>query len=352
MLFVKMLVFNRNYWFLAVFTGVLALSSCKKEKEDPIVTLNENEQQVFVLNEGNYQSANASISIYKPEDNTTSHNIFQANNSGRPLGDVVQSMEKIGDNYFIVVNNSSKIEVVSSKTFRSVGKISGLNSPRFILPINATKAYVSDLYADQLYVINPQSLSVSKTIPTLGWTEQMALVDGKAFVCQVDSAQVLVFDVKNDTLLKKISTKLQPQSIVVDINDKVWVAASGGLGQGLSGIHRINTNSLTVEETFEVNDLSKSIGGLSISSDKTKLYYLMEDVFTLSINASGLPQQALINSNGRLIYCLGVDPNTNDIYISDAIDYLQQGVIYRYDSKGREQTVFKAGIIPGSFYFY
>lgn len=346
-----MKVFIRFRLLSFVFAAILITPSCKKEDEAPVIDLNESEQKVFVLNEGNFQSANGSISIYKPENNTVDYKIFQANNSGRPLGDVIQSMERIGENYFIVVNNSSKIEVVSSKTFRSVGKIGGLNSPRYILPIAANKVYVSDLYEDKLYVINPENLSISKTIPTNGWTEQMVLVDGKAFVCQVDSAQLLVFDVQKDSLIASISTNLQPQSIVVDINDKVWVAASGGIGQGLSAIHRIDPNNFTIEQTFEVNELSKSISNLNISADKTTLYYLMDDVFELRIDASTLPQQATVKSNGRLIYSLGLDPTSDEIYISDAIDYLQRGVIYRYNSNGLELDNFKAGIIPGGYYF-
>ncbi len=339
----------RNTFIL--FACIALLSACKKEKEETIVQLYPLNKKVFILNEGNFQSANGSISLYDPSLNSVQHDVFKANNLGRPIGDVVQSMVKMGENYFIVVNNSAKIEVVSGLDFTSIGKISGLNSPRYILPISATKAYVSDLYAQKITVINPQTLSIEKTIATSGWTEGMVLVNDKAFVCQVDSAQIWVFDVKTDSLLAKIPTNLQPQSIVVDIMGKVWVACSGGINQGYPAIHRIDPIKLIIEKTFELSDIAKSIGSLQVNENGDKLLYLMNDVFEMDIQSNSLPTQSKIASNGRLIYSLGVDTNTGDLYVSDAIDYLQQGVIYRYNKIGEELGNFKAGIIPGGFYF-
>lgn len=337
---------NRIYWLLLV-----VMISCSDDDSDDQIALAKRGTNVIVLNEGNFQSANGSISIYNTSTEESQQKVFQANNSSRPIGDVVQSLTSINDQYFIVVNNSNKIEVVNSNDFTSVGKIEGLNSPRYILPISATKAYVSDLYEDKLYVINPRTLTVEKTIETKGWTEQMVLIDNKAFVCQVDSSMIYVFDVDNDNLIQKIPTNLQPQHLEVDAEGKLWVSCSGGINQGYPALHRINPISFEVEETLELQDNSKSIGELEMNSDKTKVLYLMNDVFELSIQDRELPTTPKILANGRLFYAFEVHEKTGDIYLSDAIDYLQRGVVYRMDSLGREQTTFKAGIIPGAFYF-
>jgi hypothetical protein len=37
------------------------------------------------------------------------------------------------------------------------------------------------------------------------------------------------------------------------------------------------------------------------------------------------------------------------VYVADAIDYVQQGKIYRYDATGHLISEFYAGIIPGAF---
>jgi len=306
---------------------------------------------VIVLNEGNFQTANGSISVYNTATEEVNHKVFQNNNSSRPLGDVVQSMVRIDDRYFVVVNNSNKIEVVNSSDFRSVGKIDGFNSPRYILPISTTKAYVSDLFEDKIYVINPQTLTISNTINTGGWTEEMVLIDKRAFVCHVDSNQIYVFNVENDSLLGKIPTNLQPQHLEVDAEGMIWVSCSGGINQGFPALHRIDPTTMLVEETLELNDNSKSIGELELNPDKTKLIYLMEDVFELSIHEKSLPSASKISADGRLFYGIGVDKASGEIYLSDAIDYLQRGVIYRMDSTGSGITTFKSGIMPGGFFF-
>ncbi len=43
-------------------------------------------------------------------------------------------------------------------------------------------------------------------------------------------------------------------------------------------------------------------------------------------------------------------PYTGDIYLGDAIDQVQRGIVYRYKSDGTAIDTFKTGINPGFFY--
>ena len=135
-----------------------------------------------------------------------------------------------------------------------------------------------------------------------------------------------------------------------DIEGKIWVSCSGGFNKAFPALHRIDPHSLKIDKTLELKDKGKSIGELELNAAKTKVIYLMNDVFELSIHDSILPTIPLIPSNTRLYYGMAVHEVTGEIYLSDAIDYLQKGVVYRMDSVGREITTFKAGIIPGAFY--
>ena len=62
-----------------------------------------------------------------------------------PLGDVGQSMTTHMGMGYIAVNNSGKVEVINLANMSSEGTITGLGSPRYVLVINHTTAYVSDM---------------------------------------------------------------------------------------------------------------------------------------------------------------------------------------------------------------
>ncbi|MBK6410851.1 MAG: hypothetical protein IPF78_14360 [Flavobacteriales bacterium] len=90
---------------------------------------------------------------------------------------------------------------------------------------------------------------------------------------------------------------------------------------------------------------------MSITGGKDTLYYLNGGAYRMAITDSSLPVAAFVPADGRNLYALGVDPVDGTIYLSDAIDYVQRGMIYRYRPDGSLLNTFHAGTIPGSFCF-
>ncbi len=58
-----------------------------------------------------------------------------------------------------------------------------------------------------------------------------------------------------------------------------------------------------------------------------------------------------IAADGRNFYGLGVDPDNGTVYVADAIDYVQRGVVLRHAADGSFIGTFHAGRIPGGFVF-
>jgi DNA-binding beta-propeller fold protein YncE len=71
----------------------------------------------------------------------------------------------------------------------------------------------------------------------------------------------------------------------------------------------------------------------------------------MSVSDGALPENPVIAMDGKYFYALGIDPQNSDIYVSDALDYTKNGLVYHYDHTGSLLDSLEVGIIPGAFGF-
>lgn len=312
---------------------------------------------VFVINEGNFTFGNASLDFYNPENGEVINELF-IKSSALPLGDVAQSMSILNQKGFVVINNSGKVYVIDIRNGKYIGKITGLTSPRHIHFINDEKAYISDLYASAIAIVNPKTYEHTGIIVTPGHpsTEEMVQIGNRLFVsCWSNDHAILVIDTDRNKVIETIETARQPSSLVVDKNNKIWVLCDGGWQQtaGIDNrpaLQRINPQTLNIEQSFYF-EAGESPSSLAINSGADQLIYINKSIYTMSIDATTLPEEKLLNYNGTIYYGLGINPQTDEIYVSDAIDYSQSGVVYRLTAEGLPVDTFRTGIIPGAFCF-
>ena len=86
---------------------------------------------LFVCNEGNFQYGNATLSYYDPATMKVENEVFYRANAMK-LGDVCQSMIVRNGVGWVVVNNSHVVFAIDPHTFKEVGRIVNLTSPRYI----------------------------------------------------------------------------------------------------------------------------------------------------------------------------------------------------------------------------
>ncbi len=336
--------------FAACFSLLSAFTSCKSDKPEiidqaPIVA---GSKSVYITNEGNFQFGNASVSYYNPEQNQIVEDVFKANNN-QNLGDVCQSIAYFNEKFYLVVNNSHKIEVVNSGTFKSCGTISGLNSPRYFLPVNNQKGYVTDLYDNQISIVDLNSNSVTGHIPCTGWTEELMMISGKVFVTNPYRDKLYVINTLTDQISDSISIGYASNSLKEDKFGRIWVLCAGNSTIS-GGLYCINPSTNVVEQSLPFSSTSNPCR-LRMNATNDTLYWLNNGIYRMSITATVTPTAPFIAQSGVNYYGLGIDPSTNEIYVSDAIDYVQKGMIYRYQSNGTLIHTFRAGISPGDFYF-
>lgn len=347
-----------------IFSGVILLFSCKKKALGPQKTGGDNTSNekakeespvsgngVYIINEGNFNYGNSSVSRFDPESGKTQQDQFQEVNS-RALGDVAQSMTINNDKGYIVVNNSAKIEVVDLKSLSAIATINGFNSPRYMEVVSSEKAYVTDLYADKVYVVNLSTNKISGEIPVPGWTEKILQFDDKVFVCGTENDKIYEIDVKNDVLTDSIGVGVEPNSLVLDKNNNIWVLSSGGINEAYPKLELLNPKTGKIEKTFTFSSKNMSPGNLIINDNRDEIFFLNDDVYKMNIQSNSLPGTPFIPSSSALFYSLGGDFNRDELYVSDAVDYVQQGMLYRYNSSGLPIDTIKTGIIPGEIIPY
>ncbi len=334
--------------------STLLLFSCVKDKPNdvlqPEVTLGGG-PKVFITSEGNFGTNNASVSLYETSTGNIVSDIYKTQNNNAVLGDVCQSMTKINNKYYVVVNNSGKIAVINSSDFKLITNITGLQSPRYILPVTFSKAYVSDLYSNAISIIDLNTNTKTGSIPCSGWTEQMALIYNKAFVTNNNSGFAYVINTINDQITDSINVGPYTGSIVIDKNSKVWILSAGSSSATTVGkLLRINPVNLQVELSLNFGS-TDSPSNLCINASKDTLYFLNKNLYRMEINSGTLPTSAFVTGTTNTFYGLGVSDKDFTVYVSDAIDYIQKSSILVYSPNGTLKTSFKAGINASNFYF-
>lgn len=332
--------------FLIVFT------SCVKDKpqDNPNVDVQlSGAKKVYVINEGGFGYGNASVSLYDPGNGNIIEDLYKTQNSS-DVGDVAQSLSYINNKFYLVVNNSGKV-LVCDPDFKKITQINGIGSPRYILPVTNQKAYVSDYSSNAVSIINLNTNTKTGSILFGGWTEKMVLIYNKAFITNLRRDYVYRVNTITDTKMDSIAVGINAASIVLDKNDKVWVLSAGDKANSIAGkLSKINPVSNLVE--FSVSFPGEaSPGNLCLNKTKDTLYFLNDAIFRMAISETVLPANPFIAKGNRNFYGLGVNPNDNNIYAADALDYSQRSNIYIYSPVGNEKAVFKAGVNANGFYF-
>lgn len=346
---------------------LIVLYSCAESAMDTVFFDFTANRGVYIVNEGNFMYGNSSLSFYNPQTGKVINHVFQARNSA-PIGDVAQSMTIWNNLGFIVVNNSGKIYIIDTNTAEYKGSITGLSSPRYIHIIHPQKAYVTDLYARKITIFNPSTFEITGAIPVSNSdseysqhsTEKMIQYKNLIFTnCWSYDNKVLVIDSDTDQLVDSIEVFKQPNSLVIDKDNKIWVLTDGGFegspyGYERPGLIKIDAETREIERSFRFA-LGEHPLGLTLTSGKDSLLFINRHVFKMAVTERKLPEQPFIISSHTEIYggfySLAIDPVNSDIYVGDALDHAQNGIVHRYNLSGKLIDEFKTGITPSDFAF-
>lgn len=336
---------------LLVFFALAAQVSCIEPAPDVPPSQYTFGGGVFLVNEGNFNAGNGSLSFYSYDSTKIFNDLFEKAN-GRPLGDVPNSIVVYGGKVYIVVNNSGKIEIIDQNTFKSDGTITGLISPRNMAVLNDSKACVTSLYSDSVAVIDMRTKVISGYI-NLGRTSEAIAVRGSTVHVSnwINGDKILNINGMDNRIFDSVTVGREPESMVFDRFDRLWVLCTGGW-------EKKNPAELDIIDLYTYNVVKKFVFPLQDSPSCLKidgmgqtLYFLNKGVRKMDVNADALPGAALIPEIGSSFYKLAVNPVNSDIFVTDVADYMQKGNLQIYKNDGSFVSKNTAGIIPGSMYF-
>ena len=334
---------------------------------------------VFILCEGNYQAGNSTLSYYDPSTREVENGVFQRAND-RKLGDTGQSITIDRSTAYIAVENSGIIWAIDTETFRVKGQLTAgqteqhMINPRYVYVSNAEKAYATDLYAPYITIFNPTTLAYRGYISTAqpqayGYsnTERIVPYGQTLFVnCWCYSRSILVIDTQQEAVTDSIVlSSWQPKAMLLDCHNKLWVLTDGGYGtdgstssfsDNVPHLYRIDTATRRIESD-EPLDTDEASVEMALNPRGDTLYIINNDLYRMAVTDAHLPVRPFIkapkDSQGRRhkLYGLNVNPYDGDIYLADAVDYSQAGVVYRYSREGQLVDHFRVGINPSCFAF-
>ena len=378
---------NKKYYnilFIPVLLLLVLTTGCRKElpvldSEKEFVTYPTDPQRIegfFLLNEGNMGSNKCTIDFFSTRGGYYLRNIYPESNPSivKELGDVGNDIQIHDGKLYVVVNCSHFVEVMDVKTAKHIGSVNITNC-RYIT-FNGDKAYVSS-YAGPVQIdpearpgkiveIDTNTLQITREVVVGYQPEEMVITGGRLYVANSGGYRypdydrtVSVIDLETFQVVNTIDVAVNLHRMELDRKGRIYVSSRGDYyGEG-SDIYVIDTSTETVTGNLGIPANEMWMDGDSIyitsaewnyTSGKNDIRYLIYDTAqerTVSENfiTDGTDKEI------RLPYGVAVNPETKEIYVSDATDYVTPGYLYCFTPDGKKQWSVRTGDIPAHFAF-
>ncbi|RKE86657.1 hypothetical protein BXY58_2479 [Epilithonimonas arachidiradicis] len=330
----------------------------------------------YLLNEGNMGTNKCTLDFFDYTTGTYHRNIYAEINPEvvKELGDVGNDIKIYGSKMYVVVNVSNKIEVLDAKTAKRIKTIQ-LQNCRYLTFKNG-KIYASS-YAGPVVLdpnapigkvaeIDTLSLSIQREV-TVGYQpEEMQIIGNNLYVANSGGYRfpnydrtVSVVNLNTFTETKKIDVAINLHHIAKDDYGNLYVSSRGDYYTIPSSLFLVDPVSGTVKKDFHV-----AVSEMTIVNDKLYFYgnefnynthaytksFGIIDVKTEQIISSKIIDQEYVDAI-KTPYGIVVNPITEDIYLTDARNYVSTGFVYCFDKNGKFKWKTEGGNIPAHFVF-
>lgn len=334
----------------------------------------------YLVNEGNMGSNKCTLDYFDYFTGLYARNFYAEKNPNviKELGDVGNDIGIYGSKLYIVVNCSHKVEVLNAVTGMRLGQIDIPNC-RYVR-FHRGQAYVSSYVGPVLinpnapkgavYKVDTLSLKVTAKV-TVGYQpEEMEIIDDYMYVANSGGYRAPNYD-NTLSVIQMVDFK-QVQQIPVGINlhrvkkdkyNQLWVSSRGDYQTRPSQLYVLSKkagyNQMVLTDTIPVACSNMAIHGDSLYFYATEWnnYTAANSISYGIINVRTkqlLSRQFITDGTDAQItipYGIAIHPETGDIFVSDAKNYVSSGTLYCFNRHGRKKWSVRTGDIPAHIAF-
>ena len=333
----------------------------------------------YLLNEGNMGSNKATLDFYDFATGIYTRNIYAERNPHVPkeMGDVGNDIGIYNNKIWAVINVSNKIEVMDAQTTQRIAQIEIPNC-RFI-KFHKGYAYVTS-YAGPVVIdpdyeqlgfvakINTVTLEVVDRCLVGFQPDELEISVDKIYVANSGGYMgagnsdgyertVSVIDIATFKEEKRIDVAYNLERIKADSRGNLWVSSRGDYKGLPARLYFLDREKEIITDTIDIaatnywidNDLLYVYGTeFSYINNSWNISYSIVDTKSREI----ISRNIITDGTDKEIekpYGIMVHPETKDIFITDAGNYVTPGVLYCFDKEGRKKWNVVTGNIPGHF---
>ncbi len=334
----------------------------------------------YLVNEGNMGSNKCTLDYCDYLTGLYARNFYAERNPDviKELGDVGNDIGIYGSKLYVVVNCSHKVEVLDAHTGVRIGQVDIPNC-RYVR-FHRGKAYVSSYVGPVLidpsapkgavYEMDTTPLRVMRKV-TVGYQpEEMEIVDDYMYVANSGGYRPPQYD--NTVSVVQMLDFKQVRQIPVGINlhrlkkdryKKLWVTSRGDYMNRPSRLYvlekKAGYNRMEVTDTIPVACSNMAIKGDSLYYYATEwnnftasntISYGIIDVRTKKVVSTSFITDGT-EKDIEIPYGIAVHPETGEILVTDAKNYVSSGALHCYSPTGKKKWTVRTGDIPAHIVF-
>ncbi len=334
----------------------------------------------YLVNEGNMGSNKCTLDYFDYFTGLYARNFYAERNPNvvKELGDVGNDIGIYGSKLYVVVNCSHKVEVLDSRSGIRIGQVDIPNCRyvRFYRGKAYVSSYVGPVLIDPdapkgaVYEVDTTSLRVTRKVSVGYQPEEMEIVDDYLYVANSGGYRVPNYD-NTVSVIQMVDFK-QVQQIPVGINlhrlkkdryNKLWVTSRGDYQSRPSRLYvldkRKGYNQMVVTDTLPFGVSNMALRGDSLYFYSTEWNnYTQSNTITygiVDIRSKKLVSHNFITDGTEkeitIPYGIAIHPETGDILVTDAKNYVSSGTLYCFDAGGRKKWSVRTGDIPAHITF-